>query len=275
MKTIKNDTNSILGKRVRGIDLKIVKIGGNIINDKSVLNDFLADFAKLPHPKILIHGGGRSASELGKKLGIEPKMLNGRRITSDEDLDIVTMVYAGLINKNIVAQLQAVNCNAIGFSGADANTILADKRPVHPIDFGKVGDVKQVNNNAVSTFLENGFTPVFCAITHDGKGQLLNTNADTIAAEVAAFMSQTYKTELIYIFEKKGVLQNVDDDNSLIQQINKEYYAQLKAKHVIHEGMLPKMDNCFYALSKNVARVIIGSKEVIKDSDYPHTLVTL
>lgn len=183
--------------------LSIVKIGGNVIENKSEFSKFLQFFSELEGPKILIHGGGKLATELGNKLGVEAQMVNGRRITDAQSLEIITMVYGGLANKNIVAGLQAHHCNAIGLSGADANTIKAHKRPIGEIDFGFVGDVESINSHTIENLLEAGFTPVFCAITHDGNGQLFNTNADTIASEIAIGMSKIYNTTLYYCFEKK------------------------------------------------------------------------
>ncbi len=243
--------------------LTIVKIGGNVINDTLLLNSFLDDFAKLEGPKILVHGGGKVATELSIELGISPNLQNGRRITSQADLEVVTMVYAGLINKNITAQLQANNCNAVGLSGADLNTIQAVKRTPVPIDFGHVGDVTNVNTTIIEMLLQHTITPVFCAITHDNAGNLLNTNADTIASEIAIALSNSYDTELIYCFEKKGVLADLNDEESVIQQINLETYEKLKNNGLIHTGMLPKMSNCFYALQNMVSKVQIGNHAMI------------
>lgn len=182
--------------------LKVIKIGGNIIDDVEALDSFLKNFAKIEGPKILVHGGGKSATKLAQQMKIEVKMTKGRRITDVDTLDIITMVYAGKINKNIVAKLQAHQCNAVGFSGADGNTIVSDIRPIDSIDFGFVGDVKYVNTQTVDVLLKGEVTPVFCAITHDEKGQLLNTNADTIASELAIGFSKLYNTQLYYCFEK-------------------------------------------------------------------------
>ncbi|MCH2223343.1 MAG: acetylglutamate kinase [Crocinitomicaceae bacterium] len=247
--------------------ISIVKIGGNIIDDPYALKTFISDFAKIKHPKILIHGGGKIANRLNEELGIKTVMNEGRRITSAKNLDTVIMVYAGLINKRIVSALQGQECNAIGLSGADANCIQASKRSVHPVDFGWVGDVKSINQSTINLFLREGITPVFCAISHDGNGQLLNTNADTIASEIAISMSNDYDTELIYCFEKSGVLQNVNDDDSIIQKINTKKYLELKTKRIINKGMLPKMENCFHALNNNVSKVIIGNSSVINNDE--------
>ena len=206
--------------------LKIIKIGGNIIDDDKALNDFLAGFAILLGPKLLVHGGGKLATKLANQMNVEVKMTNGRRITDTDTLDIITMVYAGKINKNIVAKLQALNCNSIGFTGADGNSIVSVKRPVQEVDFGFVGDIEKVNTKILNELLNNEVTPVFCAITHDGKGQLLNTNADTIASELAIVFANQYKTELYYCFEKKGVLEDLNDGNSVIENINTKSYKK-------------------------------------------------
>ena len=186
--------------------LKVIKIGGNIIDKEKTLSDFLIEFSKLNGPKILVHGGGKLATKLANQLGIEVKMTNGRRITDADTLNIITMVYAGKINKNIVAKLQALNCNSIGFSGADGNSVVSYKRPIKEVDFGFVGDVEKVNTSILNVLLKNRVTPVFCALTHDGNGQLLNTNADTIASELAIGIANHFNTELYYCFEKSGVL---------------------------------------------------------------------
>lgn len=255
--------------------LTIVKIGGNIINDAPILSALLEDFALLEGSKILIHGGGKKATEMANNLGLKTKMVGGRRITDAANLDIVTMVYAGLLNKNISAQLQKSNCNAIGLSGVDGNCIQAHKRIVKNIDYGFAGDVDYVNSNAIKVFIENNFAPVFCAITHDKKGQILNTNADTIASEVAKAMSADYKVKLIFCFEKNGVLLDVEDDNSVIKSIDKIKYDQLKQKKIIADGMLPKLENCFHALENGVEKVIIGNAEVVKGSQQNFTTLSL
>jgi len=244
--------------------LHIVKIGGNIINDEGLLISFLKDFSALSTPKILIHGGGKKATELASIMGLKPKMINGRRITDEANLDIVTMVYAGLLNKKITAQLQKNGCNAMGLSGADANCILAHKRIVTAIDYGFAGDIDLVNSLTVKMFLKNNITPVFCAITHDKNGQLLNTNADTIASEIAVAMSGLYETELNYVFELKGVLESIEDKNSVIKHINSKKYKQLIKEGIISKGMLPKLHNCFSALEKGVQKVKIGDEALIK-----------
>ncbi len=255
--------------------LQIIKIGGNLIDDETPLNSFLFDFSQLEGLKILVHGGGKMASELSRKLGFEPQLIDGRRITSIQDLDVATMVYAGLINKNIIAKLQKLNCNAIGLSGADANIIQAKKRGIIPIDFGFVGDVEHVDTRIIQLLLNNHLTPVFSAITHDGNGQLLNTNADTIAAELAIVLSPYFDTELHYCFEKQGVLLDVNKENSVIKMINYEKYIELKTTGVIDKGMLPKMENCFRALKHDVSKVIIGNADSIKSSNQLYTTLVL
>ena len=243
--------------------LKIVKIGGNVLDSESLLEEILDGFAALKGPKILVHGGGKMASELSQKLGITPQLFEGRRITTDADLQIVTMVYAGWLNKTLVAQLHKKGCQALGLSGADANTILSEKRPVKDVDYGWVGDVKQVNNLWLSLVLEQGLSPVFSAITHDGAGHLLNTNADTIASELAAGMSTYYQTELIFIFEKKGVLTNISDDNSVIEKLTYSSYQEGKSNGLFLNGMLPKLHNGFEALKRNVHSVKIGDASIL------------
>lgn len=255
--------------------LTIIKIGGNIINDENNLIAFLSDFSQIQGNKILVHGGGKRATELANTLGLEPKMKGGRRITDAANLEIVTMVYAGLINKNITAQLQKLDCNAIGLSGTDANCIKAHKRIVREIDYGFAGDVDEVSNDTIKVFLDHHLTPVFCAITHDKKGQILNTNADTIASEIAKAMSRNFQVELVYCFEKNGVMMNIDDDNSVIEKIDKEKYQQLKQENVIAEGMLPKMENCFHALQNGVEKVLIGNPSIIKNMNQKFTTLTL
>lgn len=254
--------------------LSIVKIGGNVIENTTELTKFLQYFSELKGPKILVHGGGKLATELGNKLGIKAQMVNGRRITDAQSLEITTMVYGGLANKNIVAQLQAHGCNAIGLSGADANTIKAHKRPVGEVDFGFVGDVESVNAKNIESLLQGGFTPVFCAITHDGKGQLFNTNADTIASEIAIGMSETYRTILYYCFEKKGVLLDISDEDSVIKNIDSNSYQELLQKKIIADGMLPKLENCFHALQKKVNKVCIGDISMLRPTSTLFTTIT-
>jgi acetylglutamate kinase len=255
--------------------LHIVKIGGNIINDAVALESFLKDFAELDGLKILVHGGGKRANEISEAMGLKPKMIAGRRVTDEATLEVVTMVYAGLLNKKITAQLQKLNCNAMGLSGADANCILAHKRMVAEVDYGFVGDVDAVNSEFIKVLLQNEVTPVFCAITHDKNGQLLNTNADTIASEIAIAMSDFYTVSLSYVFELKGVLENIADKNSVIPYINLKQQEQLIKDGVISEGMIPKLHNCFNALQKGVQKVNIGDASLIKKSNNLYTELSI
>lgn len=243
--------------------LKVIKIGGNIIDNEKELKSFIKNLSNLNGPKILVHGGGKLATQLAMKMNVPVKMNKGRRITDAHTLDIITMVYAGKINKTIVAQLQANNCNAIGFSGADGNSIISTKRPINPIDYGFVGDVIKVNTEILELLLNNAITPVFCAITHDKNGQLLNTNADTIASELAIGFTNQFKTELYYCFEKNGVLKEINDDNSVLKSINTKTYKALINDGTILDGMLPKLNNCFYAINNNVRKVCIGKPDML------------
>ncbi len=260
----KNDTVSTHETKVNdNKNLYIIKIGGNVIDNSENLYRFLKDFTALNGYKILVHGGGKVATQLSETLGIETKLVDGRRITDIETLRVVTMVYAGLINKNIVAQLQRFGNNAIGLTGADGDFIRTKKRPVKTIDYGFVGDINEssINPRNIGKLMEAGFTPVFCALTHDGEGQLLNTNADTIASALAVALAKLYDTTLIYCFEKKGVLKDINDESSLVKEINRHSYEELKAQQIIHSGMLPKMDNAFSAISCGVKEVIIGHSD--------------
>lgn len=244
--------------------LYIIKIGGNIIDDDEKLSSFLQSFSSITAPKILVHGGGKLATKLAQQLGTEQQIIEGRRVTDLETLKIVTMVYAGYINKNIVAQLQAQSCAAIGLCGADDNLIQSHKR-VHPsIDYGFVGDIDCINTLLLQNLLSQNISVVIAPITHDKKGQLLNTNADTIAQEIAQAMSAFYNVHLIYSFEKAGVLLNADDDTTVIHSINPSYYKQLKENKIIYAGMIPKLDNAFAALQKGVHRVVIGKAEQLE-----------
>ena len=255
--------------------LSIVKIGGNVIENKDELQYFIKLFSALKGPKILIHGGGKKATQLGEKLGITTQMAGGRRITDAKSLEVVIMVYAGLVNKNIVALLQANRCNAIGLSGADGNSILAHKRPVGDIDFGFAGDIDSVNATVISDLLEANLIPVFCALTHNAEGQLLNTNADTIASEVAIGLSKQFDTTLYYCFEKNGVLKDINKEASVIKHIDSSLYQELLKKDIIADGMLPKLENCFHALSKNVSRVCIGNTRMLEEDNELFTTITL
>ncbi len=238
-------------------DLHIVKIGGKLINDQASLKEFLVAFQKLDGPKILVHGGGRKATEMSALLGIETKLIDGRRITNKDTLEVAIMIYAGLINKNIVAQLQSMSINAIGMSGADANLIEAHKRPVKDIDYGFVGDIDQVNPKALEGLLAIDITPVLCAITHDGHGQLLNTNADTIAAQVAIAMSKEYDVKLSFCFEYPGVLYDLDSPKMTMSQISEGEFINMKTSGTVNSGMIPKLSNGFDALKGGVGEVSI------------------
>lgn len=253
--------------------LKVIKIGGNIIDDQKSLDDFLETFTKIEDPKILVHGGGKIASEMARSLDIPVKMFEGRRITDEATLDIITMVYAGKINKIIVAKLQSTNCNALGLTGADGNTIEADKRPVLKIDYGYVGDVKKVNFEIIETLISNNITPVFCAITHNKEGQLLNTNADTIATEIAMAFADSYNVELYYCFEKNGVLEDIIDEDSVIEQIDSISFKNLVSEGIIADGMLPKISNCINAVNHNVDKVCIGKHDKLFTNKKGYTTI--
>ena len=249
--------------------LFVIKIGGNVIDSDAALQSFLDDFATIPGKKILVHGGGKIATSIGKQLGIEPNYINGRRITDAATIDLVTMVYGGLLNKKIVAALQALGCHAIGLTGADANIIPANKRPVKETDFGFVGDIRneEVGKKTIELFLANQLVPVVAPLTHDGKGQLLNTNADTIASSLAVALSASYDVRLIYCFEKKGVLENVEDDSSVINLIDQEKYKQLLAGQKLADGILPKIENAFAAIDSGVQEVLIGdAKDLLQNT---------
>ncbi len=246
--------------------IKVVKIGGNVVDNPQLLKEFVRDFAAMPGMKVLIHGGGVMASQMQKAMGMPPVMVEGRRVTDEATLKVVTMVYAGWCNKNIVALLQGSRCNAIGLCGADGNVIKASRRPpvmveslAREIDYGYVGDVNasSVNTGFIMTLLQNGVVPVFNAINHDGNGSLLNTNADTIASSVAMALSTIEETELVYCFEKDGVLYDKDDDSSVIPVIDKEKFAMLKAEGRVADGMIPKLTNSFKAIDSGVSRVVI------------------
>jgi len=244
--------------------LNVIKIGGNILDNEEALSNFLSAFSQLDGKKILVHGGGKIATETGHKLGIEPNYVNGRRVTDADTLKLVTMVYAGLINKNIVAQLQSLNCNALGLTGADGNVIAARKRPVKEVDFGFVGDVVAVSGLLLKQLLDAGITPVLVPITHDATGVLLNTNADTIAQEVAKAMSQYMDVSLVYGFEKDGVLRDASDDSSVIPVIEVSDFNALVADGVISGGMIPKLQNACDAIAAGVKQVVIGNALLLK-----------
>jgi acetylglutamate kinase len=237
--------------------LYVIKIGGNIIDNPDALATFLEDFAKIKQAKILIHGGGKIATQLAEKLGIETKMVDGRRITDQDTIDVVTMVYAGLINKKIVAKLQSIGSNALGICGADGQSVLAEKRPVKDIDYGFVGDIKEVNVHNLQKLIDAEFELVVAPITTNITGQLLNTNADTMAAALASALANIYEVQLLYCFEKPGVLRHANDDHSVITHINTALYEQLKANDSVNMGMIPKLDNAFMASRNGVKKVYI------------------
>ena len=241
--------------------ISVIKIGGQLIQESEQLDWVLEAFCKINGPKVLVHGGGRRANELLKALDIEPLMLNGRRITDEATLEIVTMVYAGLVNKNIVALLQAKGCNALGLSGADGNLIRAHKRQGASADYGFARDIDEVNSSFLISLLDQGISPVCCAITHDQKGQLLNTNADTIASTIAQALAKNQKVSLKFCFEKSGVCLDPDDERSLIEELAFSKYKDLIAEGVITDGMIPKLDMAFEALRQNVGEVWICGKE--------------
>lgn len=236
----------------------IVKVGGAIVEDNEQLAQLLTDFAAIPGKKVLVHGGGRRATKVAAALGIESKMVNGRRITDAQMLEVVTMVYGGLINKNLVAKLQAKGVNALGLTGADMDVIHSHKRPVKDgVDFGYVGDVERANGKMLQTLIQEGITPVMAPLTHDGNGNILNTNADTIASETAKALAPYYDVTLIYSFEKKGVLSNPDDDNSVIPVITRSDFEKYQADGTIGGGMIPKIENALAAVDAGVKEVII------------------
>lgn len=243
--------------------LFIIKIGGNIIDHPKALAQFLQDFSKVKGRKLLIHGGGKIATKIGDQLGIVSQYIDGRRITDDDTIDLVTMVYGGLVNKKLVAQLQALGCNAIGLTGADANIIPALKRPIKTIDYGWVGDLDPltINTPILSMLLNHEVVPVFAPLTHDSLGHILNTNADTIAASLAVALSPHFSVRLMYCFEKKGVLANIEDEQSVIRKLNKTLYQQLKNEKKLFEGILPKIDNAFQAIDAGVQQVLIGDAQ--------------
>lgn len=243
--------------------LTVVKVGGAVVEDEAQLAQLLRDFIAIPGAKILVHGGGRRATKTAERLGIETKMVEGRRITDADMLEVVTMVYGGLVNKHVVACLQALGADAIGLTGVDADIIRSVKRPVANIDYGFVGDVKKANGKKIAHFIEAGMIPVIAPLTHDGEGNMLNTNADTMASETAKAMADSYDVTLVFAFEKPGVLQRPDDDTSVISSITAADYERLKADGTISGGMLPKISNALQAISAGVSRVIITSAQAI------------
>ena len=252
--------------------ITVIKVGGKIVEEQESLDALLDRFAAIEGAKVLIHGGGRSATKTAERLGIESKMVNGRRITDKDMLQVVTMVYGGLVNKNIVASLQARGINALGLTGADCNIIRAHKRPVGEVDFGFVGDVEHADGDMLGRLIEQGIVPIVAPLTHDGKGNLLNTNADTMAAETAKGLAKLYDVTLTYCFEFPGVMRNPDDADSLIPVINKESYKQLLADGTVSGGMIPKIDNAFNAIDNGVAKVIITKADAIDGTQGTHII---
>lgn len=243
--------------------LTLIKVGGKIVEEEDSLRRLLMDFSSIAGHKLLVHGGGRSATRIATQLGIESKMVNGRRITDADTLRVVTMVYGGLVNKSIVAGLQAQGVNALGLTGADMDIIRSVKRPVKEIDYGFVGDVEQVNADLLADLIGKGIVPVLAPLTHDGKGNMLNTNADTIAGETAKAMVAHFDVTLVYCFEKRGVLSDENDDNSVIARINRQEFEEYVKKGIIQGGMIPKLENAFEAIDAGVSKVIITQATAI------------
>ncbi len=237
--------------------LTLIKVGGKIVEEPDTLQQLLRDFSSIEGHKVLVHGGGRSATKIASQLGIESQMVNGRRITDAEMLKVVTMVYGGLVNKNIVAGLQSLQVNALGLTGADMNIMRSDKRPVKDVDYGFVGDVKEVNADVLASLIQQGIVPVLAPLTHDKQGHMLNTNADTIAGEVAKALAKYFDVTLMFCFEKKGVLLNEDDDESVIPEIDRASFQKYVAEGIIQGGMIPKLENAFQAIDAGVKEVII------------------
>lgn len=250
--------------------LTIIKVGGKIVEEEATLRKLLDDFAAIGGYKLLVHGGGRSATKLAAQLGIESRMVEGRRITDAETLKVVTMVYGGLVNKGIVAGLQARGVNALGLTGADVDVIRSAKRPVGKIDYGFVGDVKQVSDGILGDLIRRGIVPVMAPLTHDGEGHLLNTNADTIAGETAKALSRQFDVTLVYCFEKKGVLRDEHDDDSVIPQITPDEFARLVREGTIQGGMIPKLENSFEAIRAGVSEVVITQASAIGQEGGTH-----
>ena len=248
-------------------ELKVIKIGGNVIDNDLALERFLRDFAALEGRKILVHGGGKLATRMAERLEIKQQMVDGRRITDRATLDVVTMVYAGLINKRIVAMLQSFGCNAMGMSGADGGIIRANRRSPEPIDYGFVGDIAEVDGKRLQQLTKEGITPVICSIMHDGKGGLLNCNADSVASSVAAGVAREEAAELHFCFDKAGVLRDVNDPSSLISEITAESYPSLKAAGVISDGMIPKIENALRSVAKGLQRVVIKHSDELANLD--------
>lgn len=237
--------------------LTIIKVGGKIVEEELSLKQLLESFSKIEGKKLLVHGGGRSATKLAEQLGIESKMVDGRRITDKKTLDVVTMVYGGLVNKNIVAGLQALDVNALGLTGVDLNLIRSEKRPVREIDYGYVGDVKEVNSDILAMLIAQGIIPILAPLTHDKQGNILNTNADTIAGETAKALAKKFDVSLVFCFEKNGVLMDENDDESVITELKKENFEKLVESKIIQGGMIPKLENAFEAVAMGVKEVVI------------------
>lgn len=246
--------------------LTIIKVGGKIVEEADSLKQLLKDFSQIEGYKLLVHGGGRSATKLAERLGIESHMVNGRRITDEETLKVVTMVYGGLVNKNIVAGLQAQGVNALGLTGADMNLIRSEKRPVKDVDYGFVGDVKEVNVDFLVSLISQGVVPVLAPLTHDKEGHMLNTNADTIAGETAKALAKSFDVSLVYCFEKRGVLMDENDDNSVIPRLSKSDFERLVKEKIIQGGMIPKLENSFASIEAGVKEVVITSASEIANS---------
>lgn len=245
--------------------LTIIKVGGKIVEEKESLDSLLRDFAAIDGFKLLVHGGGRSATKVAAQLGIETLMIDGRRVTDDAMLDVVTMVYGGLVNKKVVARLQSLGIDALGMTGADMDIIHSHKRPVKSVDYGWVGDVDRVNGEALSALLRSGVVPVIAPLTHDGEGHLLNTNADTMAGETAKGLAPFFDVSLVYCFEKPGVLRDENDDESVIAEIDPALFASLKEEGIVTGGMLPKLENAFNALDAGVGEVVITRASALDD----------
>ncbi len=245
--------------------LTIIKVGGKIVEEKESLDSLLLDFAAIDGFKLLVHGGGRSATKVATQLGIETLMIDGRRVTDDAMLDVVTMVYGGLVNKKVVARLQSLGIDALGMTGADMDIIHSHKRPVKSVDYGWVGDVDRVNGEALSALLRSGVVPVIAPLTHDGEGHLLNTNADTMAGETAKGLAPFFDVSLVYCFEKPGVLRDENDDESVIAEIDPALFASLKEEGIVTGGMLPKLENAFNALDAGVSEVVITRASALDD----------
>lgn len=243
--------------------LTLIKVGGQIVEEPETLNALLKDFSALNGKKVLVHGGGRAATRIASQLGIESKMINGRRVTDTDMLNVVTMVYGGLVNKKIVSGLQALGVNALGLTGADMNYMRSDKRPVKEVDYGFVGDVKEVNSDILADLIEKNVVPVLAPLTHDGNGNMLNTNADTIAAEAAKALAKHFDVTLMFCFEKKGVLRNAEDEESVIETISKKDFIEYVNNGIIQGGMIPKLENAFDAIDNGVSQVVITRADQI------------